>query len=1610
MDSIEDAAQDAIEDAVEDAHEDAAQRTEALARAAVPLLRATRPPPPQVKMPPVGADQVARAQDTLALLHEVIPATRDETTVARLFLEVGAVLGFPLGERRVALESIRQAHRRWRAPHLVRAYRKAALRADQLEEALIALEAEIELASDPSAQSSLHVARAEVLERLEEAPAARAAFTEALNYQENHLGALEGLERLATDDRDAARWARAQSQSTSDPSVSAEHAARAAMFLLRLDDPEAVAEARELARKARLHAPSSPTVLRALEDALARHAVDAELPALREAQLIQGAVPAQAGWLDLAIVARYRLDDIARARKALSNLLETRDLQDGLRLFALTELSELLLAAGEMSEVARLEVERIPLLGAGTPRAAAYDRLARIYAGPLSDPVRAAASFRDALREDGGYAAAIRGAQRLAHRQGDFQRLEELRLHEARSASDSSHRALAQLDAGTILAADPKTRAEGIRLLREAYEAIPKHLGPFLALQDALRSAGDHESLLALYRSEVERTDDPTRHATLLQRIACLAADHLSDDETALEAWSQAATLQSGDAAEPESLVRLAELQIRLGKHKELIETLEQIANRSVDPERMASWLERLAAAQLELGDLKTAITTFRRAFVLASPDHPVFRSAERAFWLHAEDDELLGLLQSCSEQSEGQTRADALVMTAEVHAAKGEVDAAIEALEAVLDVRPTRRDARELLTHLLRRRKDWGRLRTTLTPPDNAVDALRAAAVAEASGDDAAARSGYEEVERLGLRSASLPAARAGGRRTSSPPETEGLWTHLAQRFDRDDDVAEQSLAWLIKRTIDASLKSHLAGQRARRLDRLGRADEALELRHIALEARARDPILLTEVESALEARGDTEALVELYERRLEDGRLDPSFEAFLYVQLGALYEAQGRPRQAIDALEHAFELDAEATLAGRVALVRLHRSLGDETAYQIAMMSLSQSLPAGPLRATCLRRLATHLEDVGHIEAAAVNYEAVLHAHPTDPLSLAALERILPALGEDDRLIDPLMRALFAESDPQRRAVLGSHLAVRLIVQGRWAPARDAVDQILSTDPTQVEALMLSAELHEAEADWDGALSSLETLLLHVDDDAIRVEAIRRAVHAAVHSGDVERAEEIARSLGAAVDTPGLDAFIDVYSMLKQWDRVAPALRERMDRTADPDERTAFQLRLARVQEEHLNDPKAALATLSDTQVSTEQTATVEQVLRLGERTGRWDLAAEALENALASGQLEKTFELAVRRRLAALLEGPLERPDQALAHFRRILKLDPTASVRERLARLADDPRKAIEHLRVLLSQRPDDAERYRELRLRFLDAGIEDGAFCAEAVLIGLGAANEEEEYFYRRRRARLLRQLPAEPLSSEERASLFANHPVVQALAALSPVLGEVFPVDLAAYGLDEAVPAGKDGDLVRAVARLFDVRLHVLSIPGRLAPATEPGLWMRGETRPAVLLPDGTGQFVRREQLFLAGVLAGRVAVHGVLFDASRIAPTTEREIAYLVDAARVVFMDATPRFEGAVFDDLRTRLMRANIHRDAVIEALESLDTELDLSGAAQLLDVAAARCGILAAVDPAIAIQGLRDHATLFARGPLDAVRAIPYAVSEAHLAIRKRLRVFR
>ncbi|MEM9068838.1 MAG: tetratricopeptide repeat protein [Myxococcota bacterium] len=1610
---------------MEETTERTAQRTEALARAAVPLLRPTRPPPPAIRMPPVDATQASLAQDALAVLEEVVPSVRDDSERARLFLEIGMLLGFPLGERRVALEALRQAHRRWRAPHVARAYRKAAVRAEALDEALVALEAEIELTPTPDAQSSLLTARGELLEQRNEPGAARGAYAEAVARTPDYLPALEALERLASDPKDAARWARAQSQATSDPSIAAEHAARAANYLLATGDLDVVDEARELVRSARVHAPSSPTVLRVLEAALARRGVDSELPALRQAQLVQGAVGAEEGWLDLAIVARYRLGDTSLARRALENLLEHEEIHEALRAFGQEELSALLSHAGEHQRQVNLDRKRVESLPRGRPRAELWTSIGRTLRAHLDDAEKARNAFEQALREDPEYLPAIRALKGLATAERDLDRLADLYLREAEVPD--APRAHAIFDAATILARTPEGQRRALPLLKEAFADVPLHFGVVALLEWLCRAARDLRGLLQLHRRQLELTEDPIRRGGLLIRVARLH-DELGDTDDAIDAYREAADLDAPES--PEALTRLASLLASTGRDEERIAILERLAAASADPEVATSWLERLADAHLIRGDVRPAVATYRRVLGLASGQHPALASAERALERSGLFEELEQFLIAQSATLDGTARADMLIRIAHVQSeGHGNHALACATLRSALELDPNHPIARKTLRALLVQSEQWGELRALIqaeevsaedefrTSPSgekdkNAVivEMLRRATWAEASEDENGAKEAYQAAINLGLSAARLALARTGGRHTSLPPKAEGMWTHLEGRQSSDDEVAERSLAWLIERTIDAKLRSFLLAQRAARLDRIGRRSEALNLRREALEGRSRDPMLLTAVEIALEAEGDLPGLIELYRQRLDDPNLDDQVAASVHLRLGQLFEAQGHHREAADAFDRALELDADATLTGRIALVRLHRILGDETRYQVAVLALSQALPAGPLRATTLRRLATHFEESGDLEAAVVNYEDVLLAHPTDAHSLAALERILPALGEEERMIDPLMRALNAERDPRRRAVLGAHLAVRLILRGRLTPARDAIRRVLERDPRQLEALMLSAEVHEHQGDLDAAYGALRALLDLELDAEVRVEAVRRAVHLAVDLGREGEAETLSRRLGATATLPALDAYIEVHARLGGWSKVAQGLRERFERTTDAEQRRMLILHLARVQEQYLEDPKAALATLCETHGFTSP-ETIEEVLRLGERTSRWDLAAEALENALALGQLEPDFELAVRRRLAALLEGPLGRPDQAIAHYERVVELDPTTGVRQRLAELADNPHVAIEHLRALLESKPDDADHYRQLRLRFLDSGREDGAFCAEAVLVGLGVANEEEEYFYRRRRARLARELPHDPLPMGELVALVGDNPLIAVLEALAPALEQVFPVDLASYGIDDPVlSSNRCADAVRSVSTIFGQRVHIIETAGRLAPATEPALRIRGESRPAVLLPRNLTDLVRREQLFLAGVLVGRIALQGVLFDSARIAPTTRKEIAYLLDAARVTFLGAPPQHEGAVYDDLRARLRSASLDTDALRTALSALPKELDLDAISRDIDVAAARCGIVTAVDPAIAVRGLSDHAPLFTRGPLDAVHALPFAVSEPFLALRRKLGVFR
>ncbi|MGZ3407645.1 MAG: tetratricopeptide repeat protein, partial [Polyangia bacterium] len=461
------------------------------------------------------------------------------------------------------------------------------------------------------------------------------------------------------------------------------------------------------------------------------------------------------------------------------------------------------------------------------------------------------------------------------------------------------------------------------------------------------------------------------------------------------------------------------------------------------------------------------------------------------------------------------------------------------------------------------------------------------------------------------------------------------------------------------------------------------------------------------------------------------------------------------------------------------------------------------------------------------------------------------------------------------------------------------------------------------------------------------------------------------------------------------------------------------DDDRRAQLQLQLASLQEVQLDDVAAAIQTLGEIKLPARRRDAVDRLFDLGGRANRWDLAASALEATLdRGGEMDPAWELAIRGRLANLLEGPLERRDAAARQYERIVALDRGhVPALERLAELcaATAPDKAIEYHRALLATEPRRLTSYRALRQLFLAVGDEDAAFVTEALLEAVGVADEEEAYFYRQRRARLGGHIDG-VLTDEERGLLApeANAPAFMLVRALGPALATVFPIDFAGYGVggdDVAIDAGLQ-TTARAVARLFGVdgyKIHL--VPNRIGPCVEPG------APPSLFVPRNLADAVAREQQCVLGELMARVAFDAFLGDPRRASPTTPMLLEQLLWAACELSVPGceSPLRGRPVYEDIKRRLEKAAPARSEMGIAASLLLAGGDSIGGEAILAAmnrVAVRAAVLTSQDPAAAIAYMRAQRSAAGKGmealPTEILAVLPFIVSRGHLAIRKRLRI--
>lgn len=1611
--------------------------------------------------------ELERARHTVAFLEGLLPRLTDPTDAAQVASEIGALQGWPLGDVEGSLDAMRDAYRRQPTSlPLARNYRKAAMRANAHKELADALESEAKLASVNGARLSCE--RARILEaRLDKPEAARFNYQQAIQDQP-HADALQAVERLALiagDASDASTCAQRLASLVTDVTIRAEHLARAARHLGRDGD---VQGALALAVQAQVHAASSPAISFTIERLLVADGALAELAGLRQRQLEEGIIDAADAWFDAGVIALYRLDDPERAARAFAEAASAATNDDHRLMRALEQQSLSLGRAERWPEL--IEVER-RLLGLLDDEGAAerWVRIAQIQDRRLQDHEAAAKAYQEALARNPSSPHALEGAGRLLQRTRNTtdrrERLLEMHRLEARAASSPGARAGALRRVGEMLIEDEATLDEGIEKLREALLLLPRNLSVLTALERGLYRKKAWKMLVDLYEHQLESEENASRRAWLLAQMGLIAADRLGDDKRAITALKQHLEMNETHASIP--WTRLARLLDESDDHDAHVEVLTRIAAQTDGAVERATLMQRIAAVHERRGAHEEAMIAYEEAIEIAPPNHPVYAEAGRAFLRAERYEDLLRVLLAGSREGDDRDRARWLVKAAQVMARHLDlVEDAIDTLHTAHATHPEC-GANEALRTLLLEEGRWQDLFDLLDEEDDAPGRLlERAFYAEASGENDAVEL-YARALDGGERLAWLPYARLAARQER--------WEELEQRYaalDGNDatihharyragEIAAEHLRandravqhWrashradrtstaplvalvlirdhsdeqvelvesLQASTSDESTRLACMRRRIELLDALGRDDEALATRLDLLAMEPSEPWVLTEVELALEERGDRVTLAEVLRRAVDDPQLDPAMQPMLERALGAVLEQLGRVREAVVAYEASQREGAAQSRATLLGLRRCYDAMEDDRVGQV-LAALASCPPSGPEQGLAYRALGWWWMERGDAEAATKSFENALGVYPCD---YDALNDLIEVAGESAslRVTDAMLRAFEHEGNDETKRRLGLALATRLLRAGRIEPARETVDRLLDEHPDDLRALMLHAEVQEQRGRWQRAVATLDRIASREDAPApVRVEALLRLVSLQTHQLDDPDAAKAATKRLLELDASGAlstETRLDVEEALGDYRAAAQSLEE-LAKSEDLSEaeRGILLLRLAVLHEEHLDDPAAALAALGRVTDAEGREQVAKRLIALGEKTSHWDLATKALRATLdGDEELDPRWEAALRRRLGDLLHRSLGQPEEAFGHYERVIELAPDDTVT--LQALADiaagqSAAKAIAFHRRLLSVEPRRVSSYRALRQLFLKLGDNDGAFCAEAMLVGLNAADEEERYFYRQRRMNVTQKLVAK-LNSDELTLLFPqrNEPAFELFAALQSVLCRVFGVDRGAYGIDddETEVSRILRPVAKSVAYLLGVDQVELRLLERMHATSELG------EPPLVLLPRSLEDALRREQQFVCGAVVGRIAFSGIAADPNRVTALDADQVEHTLAAACALAGTPIDSDRGAIVEDIEKRLDAAleGDKREHVLAIAKRYASSTPTSGQA-ILDAhrdAALRCAILCAQDPSVAVRCLRSFGHLFQaeakEGVIadDLVHVLPFGISPEHLRLRSRL----
>jgi tetratricopeptide (TPR) repeat protein len=755
---------------------------------------------------------------------------------------------------------------------------------------------------------------------------------------------------------------------------------------------------------------------------------------------------------------------------------------------------------------------------------------------------------------------------------------------------------------------------------RRIRKAEPTHPALMEFYRDYHTRRGEIPQLLALFAQTQKAEADPEKRIRIGIEMAELAEQRPQSAEKAIDIWKGLLRMQPGLG---EAVTALRRLYTRTEKWNALLEMLkddlEALPKDAID-EKIARYLEMIPIYRDRLR-LDVMVTNTFAAILALRPDHPeALRALAERHEGHGRWADLIDVLQrQAGIAADPAEKVRLYHRVASLWSDKlAKQQNAVGALEKILEIDPAEETARRRLREIYTRGRSWRPLLDLMRRELKLLPRRQHPAHLKAMADIAA--------DKLG-----------------SPREAIGAWNEVLELVPRDPS-ALTALAKLYEKE----------GRWAPLAEILGRQAAALgEETPAGCQLLERRGLILLDKLGAPEAAEATLAKVHAVEP--ENGRVlralreihaaTGNFEA-----LEALYAKRGAWEELYDALtavaEKAGDEANQVRLYGRAAEIAEGELQQPERAVK-AHEKILAIRPRSRATAQTLMRLYRETERWGRLLSL---FETML-ARPEAPAGEHG--------GDEAPLNLPERLELLADA----RRICEEKLGSRTVAFQWCARAYELA-------PTNAAGLEDLERLAREADEWANYAQLLSKRLTATDvSESERLDLLRRLLRVyGTRLGKADEARGAAEKILALRpdDDEAERALERILEERKEWPGLVAIWRRREARLTDRQKQTDLRFRIARAEEEELDDLAAAARTLRGILDNEPRNArALASLARVAEVTGDMATVAEILRRQIGEGLAPDP--MAALLRLAKLEEGPLNNPERARTAYLEALEMD-------------------------------------------------------------------------------------------------------------------------------------------------------------------------------------------------------------------------------------------------------------------------------------------------------------------------------------------------------